>query len=68
VIVFDQIVEVESRYQSKRGKMMQHKTIFITDAASGIGRATAVLFHQKGWFVGAYDVDKQKLEDLKAEL
>ena len=32
-----------------------HKSIFITGAASGIGLATAKLFHQEGWFVGCYD-------------
>jgi NADP-dependent 3-hydroxy acid dehydrogenase YdfG len=47
---------------------MVQKTIFITGAASGIGRATAVLFHQKGWFVGAYDLDAEKLEGLEKEL
>lgn len=47
---------------------MQKKAIFITGAASGIGRATAVLFHQKGWFVGCYDVDEDALLILKQEL
>ncbi len=36
---------------------MEQKAIFITGAASGIGRATAVLFHQKGWVIGAYDLE-----------
>jgi NAD(P)-dependent dehydrogenase (short-subunit alcohol dehydrogenase family) len=31
--------------------------IFVTGAASGIGRACAELFAQRGWFVGLYDVD-----------
>jgi NAD(P)-dependent dehydrogenase (short-subunit alcohol dehydrogenase family) len=44
------------------------KSIFITGAASGMGRETARLFHQKGWFVGAYDVNAEGLESLKAEL
>ncbi len=35
------------------------KSIFITGAASGIGRATALLFAGKGWFVGAFDVNAQ---------
>ncbi|MBT6583310.1 MAG: short-chain dehydrogenase, partial [Gammaproteobacteria bacterium] len=30
---------------------MEHNSIFLTGAASGIGRATAELFHSKGWFV-----------------
>ncbi len=34
-----------------------NSTIFVTGAASGIGRATARLFGERGWFVGCYDVD-----------
>lgn len=33
------------------------KTIFVTGAASGIGKATSLLFGGKGWRVGCYDVD-----------
>lgn len=33
------------------------KTLFVTGAASGIGKATAALFGQKGWRVGCYDID-----------
>jgi len=33
------------------------KSIFVTGAASGIGKATALLFGQRGWRVGCYDVD-----------
>lgn len=40
------------------------KAIFITGAARGIGRATALLFAKKGWFVGAYDMDEAGLRDL----
>lgn len=47
---------------------MEQKSIFITGGASGIGRATAILFHQKGWFVGAFDVDADALKALEAEL
>ena len=47
---------------------MEQKSIFITGAASGIGRATAELFHEKGWFVGCYDVDADALEDLRQSL
>lgn len=34
------------------------KAIFITGGGSGIGRATAQLFAQRGWFVGLGDVDE----------
>ena len=44
------------------------KSIFITGAASGMGRETALLFARKGWFVGAYDVNPDGLETLRAEL
>ena len=44
------------------------KSIFITGAASGIGRETARLFAAKGWLVGAYDVNLTGLEALQAEL
>lgn len=44
------------------------KSIFITGAASGMGRATAELFASRGWFVGAYDVNAAALDALKAEI
>jgi NAD(P)-dependent dehydrogenase (short-subunit alcohol dehydrogenase family) len=44
------------------------KSIFITGAASGMGRETARLFASKGWFVGGYDVNEAGLADLKDEL
>lgn len=44
------------------------KSIFITGAASGMGRETARLFHQKGWFVGGYDVNVDGLKSLEGEL
>ena len=47
---------------------MDRQTIFITGAASGMGRATAKLFSEKGWFVGAYDVNRDGLESLEKEL
>ena len=33
------------------------KSIFVTGAASGIGRATALLFGRRGYAVGCYDID-----------
>lgn len=47
---------------------MKQKSIFITGAASGIGRATAELFAEKRWFVGCYDVDTDALENLRQSL
>lgn len=44
------------------------KYIFVTGAASGIGRATARLFVERGWFAGAYDVDEEGLASLEREL
>ena len=44
------------------------KSIFITGAASGIGRATSMLFAQNGWFVGGYDRNTDGLKALEAEI
>ncbi len=44
------------------------KSIFVTGAASGIGRETALLFAREGWFVGAYDVNAAGLGALKGEI
>ena len=48
--------------------MIVRKSIFITGAASGMGRETALLFASKGWFVGAYDVNQPALDTLAAEI
>lgn len=50
------------------GQANGRKSIFITGAASGMGRETARLFAQKGWFVGGYDVNDAGLASLRAEL
>jgi NAD(P)-dependent dehydrogenase (short-subunit alcohol dehydrogenase family) len=50
------------------GKARGRKSIFITGAASGMGRETAKLFHAKGWFVGAFDVNQAGLASLEQEL
>ena len=46
----------------------RRKSILITGAASGIGRATAILFAGKGWFVGCLDMNAAALESLRDEL
>ena len=47
---------------------MTQQTIFITGAAAGIGRETALLFSSKGWYVGLYDIDKTGLDDLSNQI
>lgn len=44
------------------------KSIFITGAASGIGKATALLFAGNGWFVGGFDVNAAGLNALAQEI
>ncbi len=44
------------------------KAIFITGAASGMGRATARLFAEQGWFIGAFDIDMTGLAGLQQEI
>ncbi|HET8816271.1 MAG TPA: SDR family oxidoreductase [Pseudidiomarina sp.] len=40
------------------------RSIFISGAAAGIGRATALYFAAQGWRVGAFDIDEQALASL----
>ena len=47
---------------------MQKKSIFITGAASGIGRATALRFAKEGWFIGIADVNREGSESLLNEI
>ena len=44
------------------------KSIFITGGGSGIGRATARLFSQRGWFVGLGDVSEAGMAETRALL
>jgi NADP-dependent 3-hydroxy acid dehydrogenase YdfG len=45
-----------------------HKAVFITGAAAGIGRATALTFARKGYTVGGYDIDEVGLKTLADEI
>lgn len=46
---------------------MAAPSIFISGAAAGIGKATALKFLAEGWCVGAYDVDRDGLAALANE-
>jgi NADP-dependent 3-hydroxy acid dehydrogenase YdfG len=48
--------------------MAVQKAIFITGGASGIGRAVAIFFAGKGWFVGIADVNKAGMAQTAALL
>jgi NAD(P)-dependent dehydrogenase (short-subunit alcohol dehydrogenase family) len=48
--------------------MENQKSIFITGAGSGIGRATAVYFARQGWFVGLADRDEKAVSALAFEI
>ena len=47
---------------------MSAPAVFITGAAAGIGRATALTFARHGYRVGAYDVDLGGLASLRDEI
>ncbi|MBF6176164.1 SDR family oxidoreductase [Nocardia blacklockiae] len=47
---------------------MEQPAIFVTGAAAGIGRATAVLFAARGYLVGAYDLDEKGLKEVAEEI
>ncbi|MBN1652235.1 MAG: SDR family oxidoreductase [Deltaproteobacteria bacterium] len=48
--------------------MERQKTIIVTGAGAGIGRETALLFANRGWFVGIFDIDEQALRSLQSEI
>lgn len=43
--------------------MSDRRSIFITGGGSGIGRAVAVYFAERGWFVGVADINEQGMQD-----
>lgn len=44
------------------------RSVFITGAAAGIGRATALTFARNGYIVGGYDIDEMGLVSLADEI
>ena len=44
------------------------KSVFITGAATGIGRAAALLFARHGYLVGGYDIDEPGLQLLGGDI
>lgn len=48
--------------------MTTSRAVFITGAAAGIGRATALTFARKGFVVGGYDIDETGLKSLADEI
>lgn len=48
--------------------MGERKAIFITGGASGIGRAVAIKFADKGWLVGLADVNEKGMAETAALL
>jgi NAD(P)-dependent dehydrogenase (short-subunit alcohol dehydrogenase family) len=47
---------------------MTSRSVFITGAAAGIGRHTALTFARKGYSIGAYDIDEAGLATLAEEV
>ncbi|WP_422742882.1 SDR family oxidoreductase [Mycobacterium sp. WMMD1722] len=48
--------------------MPTSRSVFITGAAAGIGRKTAIAFAKKGYTVGAYDIDADGLTSLTEDI
>jgi len=48
--------------------MAQRKTVFVTGAGSGIGRAIAHKFSREGWFVGLGDRSREGMEETVAAM
>ena len=49
-------------------RMGNNRAVFITGAAAGIGRATALTFARNGFTVGGYDIDDAGLKTLADEI
>ena len=48
--------------------MRDPKTVLVTGAAQGLGRAVARAFHTAGWRVALLDINRQGLTELREEL
>lgn len=48
------------------GAAPDNRAIFITGGASGIGRAVAIFFAERGWYIGISDVDSAGMEETLA--
>ncbi len=48
--------------------MAARKSIFVTGAASGIGRAVAIHFAERGWFAGLADIDNEGIAETAAAI
>src|SRR6185436_12815856 len=57
-----------ARRRPEDRSMNGKQAIFITGAASGIGRETALLFARRGWRIGAFDLDEAGLDRLREEI
>lgn len=44
------------------------KSIFITGASSGIGKEAAIIFAERGWFVGVTDIDQAGLGKMQKDM
>jgi NAD(P)-dependent dehydrogenase (short-subunit alcohol dehydrogenase family) len=66
-------VSASFRYELHKGKhedvkVGERKAIFITGAASGIGRAVAIKFAAEGWLIGLADINEQGMAETAAML
>jgi NAD(P)-dependent dehydrogenase (short-subunit alcohol dehydrogenase family) len=48
--------------------MSQQRSIFITGGGSGIGRATALHFASRGWFVGVADINEAGMAETLGQI
>ena len=49
-------------------KKFPQKRAFVTGAASGLGKAFAILLAQEGWTIGVTDINEKPLEKVKNQI